>query len=775
MRYFRQTIGLLTLLCVMPLVTGAAVFAQDAPDPEREARYERFLDWSRLVQRALVALVYTHDHTHLWYSVIESDTVGTYSLNLQSGQVEPLFDVARLRSAIADALGSELPGHGTPFRRFSLVDGSHSLGRPTSHRPPYSDERIRFSLERRDWILDLATYAVAPMDHAESRMPGGTRPRVIREGRFGRSDLVEVPSPDGSRMATLVGFDAAVRDVETDRTRRITSDGNRDHYWGYEGIARNAWAWWSPDGRYLALRRADFQGVDSFPLIRWLETPPQIEWIRGVHNVRGGQTLPREEVHVWHAESNRLVRLDTGDPTDTYLRVLGWRADGSELIVLRLTRDYQNLQLLTSDPATGSSRTIFIETFETCFGTPLWFRSFRHYWPLSDGNRFIWKADRDGWEHLYLYDFDAGLVARLTSGAWQVDDVVGIDEENGWVYFRARTDPARPYDMHIHRVHLDGSGFTRLTEKPGRYGAELTPGSEYVELWRRNVDAPTEMEIRRGDGTLVHAMAAVDVTRLRAAGWIPPEEFTVKAADGQTDLWGVLYKPADFDSSLKYPVVEIIYGAPLTEYAPRTMGHWTFPNALAQLGYIVIILDARGTPGRGRAFLEAGFFRPSIVIADHAVALRQLGERHPYFDLDRVGITGSSGGGNFTVHALLQAPELYRAGVAVSGGWWGNPDLGAVKATVFEQCSVLSDNEPAPSLDPLEGDLLIVHGTVDVNMSGSADLMWWLNAVSEAGKYVDLLILPERPHSLLHTNDRYVLRAIVNYFAEHLQPHGNEP
>ncbi len=757
MRYFLRTIRLPSLLCVMPLVTGAPGFAQVAPDREREARYERFLDWSRLAQRTVTALVYTPDHTRLWYSVIESDTVGTYSLNLQSGHVEPLFDVARLRSAIADALGSDLPGRGTPFRRFSIVDGS--------------DERIRFSLDRRNWILDLATYALAPMDDAESGTPGGMRPRVIREGRFGRADLVEVPSPDGNRMATLVGFDAAVRDVETDETRQITSDGDRDHYWGYQGIARATWAWWSPDGRYLALRRADFQGVDSFPLIRWLETPPQIEWIRSVHNVREGQTLPREEMHAWHSESNRLVRLDTGDPTDTYLRVLGWRADGSELIVLRLTRDYQNLQLLASDPTTGRSRTLLVEEFETCLGTPLWVSSLRRYWPLSDGKRFIWKADRDGWEHLYLYDFDAGLVARLTSGPWQVDDDVGLDEENGWVYFGARTDPARPYDVHIHRVHLDGSGFTRLTEKPGRYGAELTPGSKYVELWRRNVDAPTEMEIRRGDGTLVHAMAAADVTRLRAVGWIPPEEFTVKAADGETDLWGVLYKPTDFDPSLKYPVVEIIYGGPIVEYAPRSLPHWTFPHALAQLGYIVVILDARGTPGRGRAFLEAGFDRPSIVIADHAAALRQLGERYPHLDLDRVGITGSSWGGNLTTRALLQAPELYRACVAVSGGWWGNPDLGDAKATVSEQCAVLKTDEPSPpSLDPLEGDLLIIHGTVDVNMSGSADLMWWLNAVNEAGKYVDLLILPERPHSLLHTNDRYVLRAIADYFADHLQP-----
>jgi dipeptidyl aminopeptidase/acylaminoacyl peptidase len=756
MCYPRQPFGFAMLASVILLITPSPAFTQEAFDAERDARYEKSLDWDQLHQRVLISLVYTADHTRLWYSVIESDTVGTYSLNLRSGQVEPLFDVPRLRSAVAHALGSDMPGRGTPFRQFSLADGSN--------------ERVRFSLERRNWTLDLSTYEVYPTDRLEGRVSGGARPQVAREGRFGRPDLVEVPSPDGIHIATLVEHDVAVRDVETDDLRQITSDGTRDHYWGYDGVNRGDWAWWSPDGRRLALRKVDHQGVDSFPLVRWLETPTQIEWIRSVHNVRSGQTLPREELHVWHRESNQLVQLDTGDRVDAYLRILGWRADGSELVVLRLTRDYQHLQLLASDPNTGRSRTILTQQFESCFSTPLWLNALRRYWPLSDGKRLIWKADHDGWDHLYLYDFDGGMVVGLTSGAWQVDNVVGIDEDSGWVYFSARTDPERPYDVHIHRVRLDGSGFARLTEKPGRYSAELTPGSDYLELWRRNVDAPTEMEIRSVDGTLVHAMATADVTRLRAAGWIPPEEFTVKAADGETDLWGVLYKPADFDPSTKYPVVEIIYGGPVTEYTPRTMPHWTFPHALAQLGYVVVILDARGTPGRGRAFLEAGFDRSSIVIADHAAALRHLGERHAYLDLERVGITGSSWGGNFTVRAMLQAPDLYRAGVAVSGGWWGNPELGDVKATVFEQCAVLKrDEHAAPSLDPLEGNLLVVHGTVDVNMSGSADLMWWLNSLTEAGKYVDLMILPERPHSLLHTNDRYVLRAIANYFAEHLQ------
>lgn len=757
MCHFRQALGLTFLLCVAPLTTGAAGVAQDTTDLERETRYEEFLEWSRLVQRKMVSFAYSPDHERLWYSVIESDTIGTYSLNLQSGQVEPLFDMSRLRSAIADAGGSEPQGRGTPFRRFYVVDGA--------------GERIRFALADRDWILDLETYDIRPDDPSEGELPAGAKPETIREGRFGRPDLVEVPSPDGDRMATLVGFDAAIRDVETGDIRPITSGGTPDLHWGYDGIARTTWAWWSPEGRYLALRRADFQGVDSIPLVRWLESPPRVEWIRSVHNVREGQTLPREEIHAWRAGTDRLVRLDTGDPIDAYLRVLGWRADGSELIALRLSRDYQDLRLLALDPMTGSGRTILAERFETCFGTHLWAGSFSRYWPLADGERFIWMADRDGWDHLYLYGFDGELIARLTSGPWQVDGVVGVDEENGWVYFGARTDPARPYDRHIHRVRLDGSESSRLTEKPGHHWAELTPGSDHLEIWRRNVDAPTEMEIRRGDGSLVHEVDAFEVTALRAAGWIPPEEFTVKAADGETDLWGVLYKPADFDPSAKYPVVEIIYGGPVLEYAPRGVPHWTFPHALAQLGYIVVILDARGTPGRGRAFLEAGFDRPSVVIADHAAALRQLGARHAYLDLDRVGITGSSWGGDFTAHALLLAPELYRAGVAVSGGWWGDPDLGAIKATVFEQCAVLKKDEPrAPSLDPLEGDLLIIHGTADVNLSGSADLMWWLDAVSEAGKYVDLLILPERPHSLLHANDRYVLRAIANYFAEHLRP-----
>lgn len=736
------------------LVVAQALSAQAPQDSAREARYQQLLDGADLVSPPVAALAYTPDHTRLYHSLVESDSIATYSLNLASGEIEPLFDTARLRRAIARALGRDLTGSGTPFTRFRLVDGF--------------DDRIVFSLGGREWTLDLESYEVRPLE--DSNGSGDeARAGVIRGGEFGRPDLRETPSPDGTRMATLLERDVAIRNVSRGTTRRITFDATPDHYWGYNGIAREAWAWWSPGGERLAVRKVDMQGVGRFPFVEWLREPPRIEWRRGVHNVRVGQTLPREELHVWHAETERLVRLDTGDPTDAFLNVLGWRPDGSELIVLRVTRDYRDLRILALNPETGSGRIVLAEQFATCFTEPVWAPPLRRYWPLADGKRFLWKSDRDGWGHLYLHDFDSGRVSQLTSGPFEVDDVVGVDEDRGWIYFSARTDSTRPYDVHVHRVRLDGSGFARLTEDPGRYGAELIAGSDYLELWRRRVDGPTELQIRRSDGTLVRTVAAADISRLRASGWTPPEEFTVKAADGHTDLWGVMFRPSDFDPSERYPLVEFIYGGPVVEYTPRAMPYWMFPHALAELGYVVVMLDARGTPGRGRAFLEGGFDRASVVIADHAAALGQLGDRYSYLDLDRVGIVGQSWGANFTTRALLQAPDLYRAGVAVSGGWWSDPERGDVKATVFEQCAVLKQDEPAaPSLDPLEGDLLVIHGTADLNLSGSTDLMWWLDSVIEAGKYIDLMVLPDRPHTILQT-DRYVWGAVRRHFQKHLR------
>lgn len=749
MRTHRRTVPLLTALLALGSLPATAQVVEDSA---RESRYRRLRTPTSLVPLPLPTLAYTPDGRSLYYSRAQGDTIATYALDLGSGQVQPLFDTGRLRAALLEAVGTAADVAGTPFPRFGFGDKS--------------GEQIAFTLAGRRWTLDLQSYAVAPL---ETGATNGAHPGVILAGELGRPDLREVLSPDGTRIATLTEHDAAVREVASGATGQITFDGTPDYYWGYPGIARETWAWWSPDGAMLALRKVDMDAVGSFPLVRWLETPPRVDWIRSVHNVRVGATLPREELHVWHEDSGQLVRLDTGDPGDVFLYVLGWRADSSELIVLRVTRDYRSLDILALDPDSGAARTVLSERFATCWLEQAWAPPLRRYWPLTDGDRFLWKSESGGWNHLFLRNFEDETVTQLTSGPYEVDDVIGIDEDAGWVYFSARTDPLRPYDVHIHRVRLDGSGLTRLTEGPGRHAAELVSGSEYIEVWHRQIDAPTEIRIRRSNGDLVRTLATANYARLREAGWTPPEEFTVKAADGTADLWGVMYKPADFDPAVRYPVVEFIYGGPVLEYVPRQFPYWMFPQALAQLGYVVIQLDARGTPGRGREFLEAGFDRASVVIADHAGAIRQLAERHEYLDPDRVGIVGQSWGGDFTTQALLRAPDVYRAGVAVSGGWWSNPELSEAKATVFEQCAVLREDEPAPSLGSLEGDLLVIHGTADLNMSGSADLMWWLDSVIDAGKYVDLMVLPDRPHDVLQT-DPYVQGAVRRYFDEHLKP-----
>ena len=727
-------------------IPGSASQTAQAPG---QARYSA-LRTVELNRGPVTGLAYRLHPETLAYSLVEGDSVGTWALDLPSGAISPLFDSGRLREAIGRATGVPVQAAGTPFRRFAFTEGSSA---------------VTFRLAGARWSLDLDTYRMRALPPSQG--PGAG---LIRSGEFGRPDLREVLSPDRSRVVTLAGREVAIRDVNGGADRIITSGTTPDREWGYLGVGGRDWAWWSPGGTSVAIRRADLEGVEPFPLVRWLEDPPRVEWLRSVHNVRVGARLPKEDISVWHSRSDRLVPMDLGPATDAFFSVLGWRPGGAELMVLRVTRDYRQVRLLALDPETGSQRVVFSETHDTCWPEPLWAPPLRRYWPLADGQRFLWKRDLAGWDHLTLWDYEGAGVVQLTSGTFQVDDVIGIDEERGWVYFTARSDTDRPYDVHVHRVRLDGSGLMRLTQGPGRHAAELVVGNRYLEVWRRSVNGPTELQVRRSDGRLVRSIAASDLSPLRAAGWTPPEEFTVKAADGETELWGVMYKPADFDPSRRYPVVEFIYGGPVAEYVPRQVPYSMFPHALAQLGYIVVKLDARGTPGRGKRFLEAGWDRPSVVIADHAGALRQLGERHDYVDLERVAVVGQSWGGNFTTRALLLAPELYRVGVAVSGGWWGDPELGGAKASVFEQCADLRRAEPeAPPLESLQGNLLVVHGTADLNLSGSTDLMWWLDAVAKAGKFIDLMILPDRPHELLR-GDPYVQDAVRRYLALHLSP-----
>ena len=748
----KRAFCLLVLLCLV--VIAPLVSAQEGEQSEREAMYYRYLEFPSYVKGGTIQPHWMADGSSFWYAEGAPANTVIWKVDPRANTKTPLFDTARLRQALTPLLGHEPPYQGLPFEKFTFVD---------------TDEKaVKFTVEDKEFILQLDTYTItrAPALSEEERS------RLVPQRR-------EVLSPDRRWFAGV---------KEHNIYLRSTTDGIEDYKWGR--YPWRPWASWSPDSFKLAVKKVDYRKVPKTPMVHWLSPALQVD---GDPFPRAGGLLPQTELFVVDILSKRQVRVDIGEEPDQYIYMLGWRPDGSELLFTRMNRLRKKLDLMAANPTSGATRIILSETQETFIP---WVNRFRPAGLplLEDGKRFIWMSERDGWYHLYLYNLDGTLLRRLTEGAFPVLRGVAVDEERGWVYFIAHGDQRRPYDTHLYRVNLEGNGFQRLTETPGQHalanyrvtqqlpeGIQFSPSKEFFLDTHSSTSRPPVVELRRADGTLLQTLSRANIDGLKEElKWTPPEEFVVKAADGKTDLYGLLFKPYDFDPNKKYPVIEYIYAGPQVDLWPYTftidgqLGMAKLAPALAQLGFIVFGLDARGTPHRGKEFQDVVYGNLGrYEIPDHVAALQQLAEKRPYMDLSRVGIYGYSWGGYFTLRALLLAPDVYHVGVA------GAPVADGSKAGSVEVLMGLPQKnkeayEYASSLRlarNLKGKLLLIIGTSDRNTPFS-ETMKMVEALIRAGKPYDLLVFPEKNHfnARVGTSGRYMQEAIRRYFQEHLKP-----
>ena len=732
-----------TLLFILP------VHARQATTPAtREAMYQRHLDFASNVKGGSVEPHWMADGSSFWYAEGALDSTVIWKVDPRANTRVPLFDTQRLRAAIAEAIGGEPDGKGIPFREFEFLPGETAVG---------------FRLGQREFILDLSAYAIRD-DPAAAKERERVRPRIVGRGLNG--DILEVLSTDRRWFATVSEHNLWVRPVAGGPDVQLTKDGVAGYSWDVEEAV------WSPDASRLVAMKVGDRGVAKVPVVDWLGTTETVEWKAPFRPTAGGP-LRRTELFIFDVASRKHVRVDTGSD-DQYTYVAGWRRGGAELVLLRMSRDFKRLDLLSADSATGVTRTILTDTRESfLWGNLFNYRGWREqiglFTMLDDGDRFVWMSERDGWSHFYLYDFDGRLLRRLTSGTWPVEGLVAVDEK--WIYFTAHGDSRRPYDMHVYRAGLEHEGFEQLTNDPGRHAPALSPSREFLLDSHSSLDRPPRVDLRKVDGTLLQTVSRADIEGLKALRWLPPEEFTGKAADGRTDLYGVIYKPFDFDPKRTYPVLEIIYAGPQVTEVPRTFEGSN--SAFAQLGFIVVMLDARGTPERGKEFQDVvygNFGRNEI--PDHVAVLKQIAKQRPYMDMKRVGVVGRSYGGYFAIRAMLLAPEVYRVGVAA--------------ASVVELYGHNSRIEPymdLPSRNPdayeyasnlrlaakLDGKLLMIHGTADVNAPIS-QTMKMVDALVRVNKPFDLLVLPGVAHFPTGDAERYWIDAVRRYFVEHLHP-----
>src|SRR6266480_4834135 len=421
---------------------------------------------------------------------------------------------------------------------------------------------------------------------------------------------------------------------------------------------------------------------------------------------------------------------------------------GSAVYYLSQPRDLRTLTLHRLEPATGEVTTVVSETGATRVEPNQWMTEPPIVRVLAD--EVLWYSQRDGWGHLYRYDLRTGaLLGQVTFGQWAVRQIVRVDQAERAVYFTASgLVEEDPYRRTVCRAGLDGSGFAKVTDDELDHIVTMPDNQEYFIDYASNVDTPPVSRVRDSAGRVLVELERADISKLTATGWTPPERFRVKAADGVTDIYGVLYRPRGFDPAQRYLVVDSVYPGPqvtrvVPGFDPGGMGLDADP--IAALGFVVVAVDGRGTPGRSKSFHDAsyGHLADAGCLADHVAALRQLAQTRPWMDLDWVGAFGHSGGGFATARAMLDFPEVYKAGVALSG-----PHDARYFNLSFVEAYDGTDNPEAWArasnvdiADRLAGKLLLIHGEMDDQVHPDHTLRL-ADRLIAAGQHFELLIVP---------------------------------
>ena len=557
-------------------------------------------------------------------------------------------------------------------------------------------------------------------------------------------------------------------------------NGKRKAVWGIV---------WSPDSRYFAVTATDERAVKDLWVINSMASPrPTLETYK--YQMPGEKEAPVEHLFLFDMNDNSHKEIRTSAFKDQTLRLARkpwrqkdrdrkevasvWLGDNNRFFVTRSSRDLHRIDICSYTIGQDSIRPIIEERMNT-------YQEVRPLATIGDGKELIQWSERDGWAHLYLYDGEGNLKNRITRGPWHVDQIVKVDEAKRVVYFLAngKEKDENPYYEHLYRVGLDGSGLQQVT--PGDYfhTVSMDDNAAFVVNNYSRVNTSPRTDLMDSNGRKLMTLEESDFSGLLAAGYQFPEPFKVKAADGVTDLYGVMYKPFNFDSTALYPIIDYVYPGPQVEATVYPFSRMSVrTDRLAQAGFIVITVGNRGGhPSRSKWYHNFGYGNlRDYGLADQKAAIEQLANRYSFIDINRVGIHGHSGGGFMSTAAILQYPDFFKAAVSCAGNhdnriynrWWSETHHG-VKEVVSEKGDTtfvynIKTNEEIAGR--LKGHLMLVHGDIDNNVHPGNTLRV-ADALIRAGKRFDMLLLPQQRHGF-GDMDEYFYWRMVDYFSRNL-------
>lgn len=686
------------------------------------------------------------DSTGFWW-VQHSTTGKRYQMMLFSSlKPQPLFDHNRLAVLLQRNLGESFDANDLPLSNLDFRN----------------NESIHFKIEQTLYDFNSSNFSLQKVAKEEEKR-----------------NPYESTSPDGKWIAYTKDYNLYIRSTETGASHQLSKNGRKNYeygsYYGWfdkmEGEGgerpRRFTVNWSPDSKYLQTYICDLRSANKMYMLDWsvdsLYRPRLLSYYRGspgdtnmVHlapvfyNLNRKKQVPIKLPRLTHINSMSFRWSKASDQVYAYYQERGFQK--AQILQLNLAKN-RSVQLISDHSKTN------IDNFD--------------YWLAEDQNRLLFASERSGWRQLYGFDLQKGGIYPLSLGEYYFHDIVDITSD-GWVYFLAagRESNRNPYHQYLYRIKLDGSQLTLLTPEDAHHIISFAPNGQYFVDNYSTATQPTRTVLRASHtGKISLEVSKANIKALKNKGWKAPQVFTAIGRDGKTQIYGALWKPTNFNPSKKYPIIDHSYTGPHTQVFPKDFRRVLSVSnqALAELGFIVMMVDGLGSSGRSKAFHNYSYKNMGYNLADHVLAIRQLGQRYPWIDMDRVGIFGHSAGGYDAGHAMLQFPDFYKVAVASSAdhdfrmekAWWPEMYMGWPVDSSYHRVSNIT------MADRLKGKLLLVHGALDDNVNASATFKL-AEALVKADKEFDLLILPSQRHGYQGSYRDYFRKKRWNYFVKHL-------
>lgn len=734
----------LALFCLSACAAGAQGTRED---------YQRAMQFlpGNLRHHVYIAEVTPHwiaKTNRFWYRKSAPAGVEFIVVDPDQNTSKPAFDHTRLANALSHVAKREYKPTELPFDRFDFSSDGKS---------------IQFQVDGSGWSCGLDSY-ICKAEHD------------VEAGQY------ESLSPDKKWLAYIKDYNLCVRYVPTGENVQLTRDGEPD--WSYatpipslrpmvaqgtQDIKQRPAVFWSEDSSKLVTYRMDTRTAGRFTNLQFVPPSQLRPKAFTVVYPLPGEVLPTASPIVFELPSGRRTDVKTAPIEIQFQGGPGfeWFPDGKSFQYRAEGRGMKWIELRIADAETGEQKTLIREQSENYVDPG---ETFSHV--LRDSGELLWTSERDGWNHLYLYSQkNSELKAQLTQGQWVVRQLLDVDEKARRAYFTAggHEKGEDPYQLHLYSIGLDGKNLTPLTPENANHVIAISPDHLYFVDVASRPDLPGQATLRSAkDGAQIHVLEQTDVNEVQKNGWKYPEAFQGKSADGSTDLYGLIWRPSNFDATKQYPVIEMVYTGPQGFFVPKTFGGPIRGlQSMAELGFIMVMVDGRGTTARSRAFHEYSYHNLGGAFEDHVAMIKQMVAKYPYMDINRVGIYGTSAGGYGAAHAILAFPDFYKVCVSISGdhdarldkAWWNELYQGyPVGADYAEQSNVTL-------ADHLKGHLLIEHGDIDDNVH-VVETMRFADALIKANKDFDMLIVPNMYHG--EGGNPYLVRRRWDYFVRYL-------